>query len=86
MEELLLSHPTRRYKAGLVIKIHGTKSFILSGKKEIPDGRTAGKVIAHLHFKDTEKTGQEIHLIEECRCYSAFSQVQYPQLLQGTAN
>lgn len=56
MEALLLWHPTRSYKAGLVIKINGMKIFILSGKKEIPDGRTAGKVIAHSHFKDTWKT------------------------------
>lgn len=73
MEEVLLSHPTRSYKAGLVIKINGTKTFILSGKMEIPDGRTAGKVIAHMHFKDTEKISQKIHLTEECRCYSTFS-------------
>lgn len=53
MEVLLLSHPTRSYKAGLVIKINGMTNFILSGKKEIPDGKTAGKVIARTHFKDT---------------------------------
>lgn len=53
MEALLLSHPTRRYKAGLVTKMNGMKNFTLSGKKEIPDGRTAGKVIACTHFKDT---------------------------------
>lgn len=45
MEDLLLmSGPIKNYMAGLLIKISGMKSFILSGKKEILDGMTAGEV------------------------------------------
>lgn len=38
----------------------------------IPGGRTAGKVIAHMQFKDTEKIGHKIHFTGECGCCSAF--------------
>lgn len=70
MEEILLLHPTSRYKAGLAIKITGMKTFILSGRKMIPGGRTAGKVIAHMQF--TEKIGHKTHSTKECGCCSAF--------------
>jgi len=73
MEELLLSRTTRRYKAGLVIKTNGMINFILSGKTVTLGGRTAGKVMAHTQFKDTEKTCRKPHLTGACRCCSAFS-------------
>lgn len=83
MEELLLSFTTTRYRAGLVMKTNGMKNFILSGKTMTLGGRTAGKVITHTQFKDTEKTGQVITLTGAYRCCSASSQVQYSQLLQA---